>query len=89
MILVQAQYCPQSHRCPTMRVCPTGALQQEGNKAPTIDQELCIECGKCTESCRVFKSVASGPESGNGQSAAKAEPAPVPGGLLGMLRRSK
>ncbi len=57
MILVQTQYCPQSHRCPTLRVCPTGALQQTGYSAPTIDAETCIECGACTSTCRVFKEV--------------------------------
>lgn len=71
MILVQSQYCPQNHRCPSLRVCPTGALQQEGYKAPLIDQELCIECGRCTSSCRVFKEVADSAVTPNGYSQAK------------------
>ena len=59
MILVQSRYCPQNHPCPTLRVCPTGALQQQGYSAPTVDAETCIECGRCVSSCRVFKEVAS------------------------------
>ena len=60
MIVVNAARCPQNHRCPTLRVCPTGALQQEGFNAPFIDQELCIECGKCAFSCPVFTQLSDG-----------------------------
>lgn len=68
MILVQAQYCPQNHRCPTLRVCSTGALTQHGYSAPTIDVEVCTECGSCVASCRVFKQVAdASPEQVGGQ----------------------
>ena len=52
---VVAKYCPQNHPCPTVRLCPTGALQQKGYRAPVIDDEKCIECGRCTEACRVFR----------------------------------
>ncbi len=72
MILVQSQYCPQNHRCPTLRVCPTGALQQEGYSAPTIDKETCIECGRCTSSCRVFKEVPDNTPTPNGRFQARA-----------------
>ncbi len=64
MITVDASRCPQNHRCPTLRVCPTGALQQEGFNAPFIDQELCIDCGKCTYSCPVFSQVMDGAAAG-------------------------
>jgi len=55
MITVQKQYCPQNHPCPTLRVCPEGAIKQKGYAAPYIDQEKCIECGRCTRSCPVFQ----------------------------------
>jgi len=51
MLKVIKEKCPQNHRCPALRVCPVGALKQEGNNAPTVDYNLCIECGKCTEFC--------------------------------------
>lgn len=43
--------CPQNHPCPAVRVCPVGALKQTGYKAPDIDQEKCIACGKCVRYC--------------------------------------
>jgi ferredoxin len=43
--------CPRNHPCPSIRVCPTGALKQEGFKAPTVDMSLCTDCGKCTRYC--------------------------------------
>ncbi len=87
MIAVQSQYCPQNHRCPTLRVCPTGALQQQGYNAPTIDVETCIECGRCVSSCRVFKEVADGvPVTGNGHQNGK-NGSPVAGGVLDKLLR--
>ncbi len=51
MVVVNARRCPQNHRCPSLRVCPTGALKQSGFGAPTVDRELCIDCGKCTTYC--------------------------------------
>jgi len=43
--------CPQNHKCPSIRVCPVNALKQNGNSAPTVDYNLCIECGKCVRFC--------------------------------------
>ena len=43
--------CPQNHPCPSVRVCPVGALKQERFKAPTVDQDLCIKCGRCVKFC--------------------------------------
>ena len=43
--------CPQDHKCPAMSECPVGALSQEGNEAPKIDADLCIECGMCASVC--------------------------------------
>jgi ferredoxin len=54
MIDVNQQYCPQNHPCPTLRVCPADALSQEGFSAPKVDEEKCLDCGACIESCRVF-----------------------------------
>lgn len=43
--------CPQNHPCPSVRVCPVNALKQEGFKAPEVDQEKCVKCGKCVKFC--------------------------------------
>jgi ferredoxin len=54
MILVRQELCPQNHRCPTLSICPVGAISQNGFRAPTVDNEKCISCCKCTQSCAVF-----------------------------------
>lgn len=51
MLKVIQERCPQDHKCPSLRVCPTEALNQEGFKAPTVNMEKCIECGKCVRFC--------------------------------------
>lgn len=80
MIAVQSQYCPQNHRCPTLGLCPTGAVKQDGYRAPTIDAEICTECGRCVSSCGVFKEVAEAvPAAGGGARGGKN------GSLGGML----
>jgi len=43
--------CPQNHHCPIMQVCPVGAISQDGNGLPVIDESECIECGKCLKYC--------------------------------------
>lgn len=43
--------CPQNHRCPAIAACPFEALKQEGFAAPTVDEEICTKCGKCTRRC--------------------------------------
>ena len=50
-IKVNPAYCPQNHRCPATRVCPVNAIIQNGVGAPTIDEEKCINCGRCLVSC--------------------------------------
>lgn len=50
-IQVLKQRCPQNHPCPSVRVCPVDAIIQEGFKAPVIDQDKCIKCGKCVKFC--------------------------------------
>lgn len=87
MIVVNASRCPQNHRCPTLRVCPTGALQQEGFNAPFIDQELCIDCGKCTYSCPVFSQVRDGDPGGKNGHSGSGAAATESQGLGGVLRR--
>jgi len=51
MITIDKLKCPQNHRCPAIKVCPVGAISQEGNELPTIDQEKCLECGACINFC--------------------------------------
>ena len=53
-IVIRKELCPQNHPCPTLRVCPVGAIIQEGYNVPTIDDEKCICCCKCVQSCSVF-----------------------------------
>lgn len=50
-IAINKVRCPQSHRCPAVRACPVGALSQKGLAAPTVDENKCIECGKCVRLC--------------------------------------
>ena len=50
-IVVNKNWCPQNHPCPSIRVCPVGALKQEGFNAPVVDEEKCIDCGKCVKFC--------------------------------------
>ena len=50
-LVVNQSRCPQNHRCPAVRVCPAGALSQNGNAAPVVDREKCIDCGKCARAC--------------------------------------
>ena len=40
--------CPQNHKWPAVKVCPVGALSQKDFKAPKIDYDKCIKCGKCS-----------------------------------------
>ncbi|MBN2411518.1 4Fe-4S binding protein [candidate division KSB1 bacterium] len=54
MILTRAERCPQNHPCPVLRSCPVGAISQHGYSAPVIDEEKCIDCGKCVKLCSVF-----------------------------------
>jgi Fe-S-cluster-containing hydrogenase component 2 len=50
-VVVNEKRCPQNHPCPAVRVCPVGAITQDKYNAPTIDEEKCIKCGKCTMFC--------------------------------------
>ncbi len=43
--------CPKNHSCPAVKVCPVGALLQKDFEAPTVDNEKCIRCGKCSNFC--------------------------------------
>ncbi len=51
MIEVNSLACPQNHRCPLLQVCPVNAISQQGYGLPVIDEEKCIECGKCIRFC--------------------------------------
>lgn len=48
---VITEKCPQNHKCPAVEVCPVQALSQNGFNAPTVDEEKCIKCGKCSDFC--------------------------------------
>ena len=50
-IEVVTRRCPQNHPCPSVRVCPVGALEQNGYAAPTVNEELCTNCGRCVSFC--------------------------------------
>ncbi|MEI7834532.1 MAG: 4Fe-4S binding protein [bacterium] len=50
-INVNVARCPQNHPCPMVRYCPADAITQQDFKAPVIDQEKCIQCGKCLHGC--------------------------------------
>lgn len=51
MITIDKNRCPQNHRCPLLNICPVGAIAQNGNGLPKIDEEKCFEFGKCVEFC--------------------------------------
>jgi TPP-dependent indolepyruvate ferredoxin oxidoreductase alpha subunit len=60
MIVINQHACPQNHACPAVRHCPAGALIQDDIfSAPHINQELCTECGACTQICHAFSQVPS------------------------------
>lgn len=50
-LTIDPQLCPQNHRCPLLTVCPLEAITQEGNALPVIQEDTCIECGKCVRYC--------------------------------------
>jgi dissimilatory sulfite reductase (desulfoviridin) alpha/beta subunit len=54
MIVIREELCPQNHPCPVVRICPVDAISQNGFAAPTVDNEKCICCCKCTRRCSVF-----------------------------------
>ncbi len=59
MIITNPLACPQNHACPAVRRCPVEAIVQDNiYSAPRIDQDLCTECGACSQVCRVFTQVA-------------------------------
>lgn len=50
-LTIDKHRCPANHACPMLKVCPVGAITQNGNGLPVIDEEKCIECGKCIRYC--------------------------------------
>lgn len=50
-LTINPKACPQNHRCPMLTHCPVDAISQEGNGLPVIDEEKCINCGKCSMIC--------------------------------------
>ena len=49
---VVLENCPQNHKCPAVKSCPVGALSQKDFKAPVVDYDKCISCGKCSNLCK-------------------------------------
>lgn len=43
--------CPANHPCPAVRVCPVNAITQKGFALPSINNDVCIKCGKCIKFC--------------------------------------
>jgi len=50
-LVVHVERCPQNHPCPSVKACPVGALKQSGFKAPKVNRDSCIKCGKCVKFC--------------------------------------
>ena len=50
-LAVDKNRCPQNHRCPMIEKCPVGAIVQQGYGLPIIDEQKCIQCGKCSKIC--------------------------------------
>jgi ferredoxin len=50
-LTVISDKCPQNHPCPALSMCPVGALSQTDFNAPVVDEEKCIDCGKCVRFC--------------------------------------
>ena len=50
-IIITKENCPENHPCPVINVCPTKALSQDGFKAPTVNNDKCIDCNKCIFFC--------------------------------------
>ena len=48
---IVVEKCSQNHTCPAVKMCPVGALMQMAFKAPKIDDEKCIKCGKYSNFC--------------------------------------
>lgn len=51
MIQIDKTVCPHDHVCPLIVMCPVGAISQDAEGYVTIDNTLCIECGKCVRKC--------------------------------------
>ena len=50
-IKVNQERCPQDHQCPLLGICPVEAISQNGDSAPRIDNEKCIQWGQCVATC--------------------------------------
>lgn len=50
-LTININRCPQNHPCPSLRVCPVSALTQKCYKAPDINYDKCLACGKCVKYC--------------------------------------
>ena len=51
MINIVSERCPANHRCPAVMICPVDALEQAGFGVPKVDEDKCLDCGRCTYVC--------------------------------------
>ena len=53
-VLINFKICDNAKECGGIEVCPTGALSwDEENETIKIDNEKCISCGSCKNSCPI------------------------------------
>jgi len=53
-VLINFKVCDNASECDGIRNCPVNAFKwNEEKQTIYIDNELCIDCGKCAESCSV------------------------------------
>ena len=53
-VLINFKICDNAKECGGIEVCPTGALSwDEENETIKIDNEKCISCGSCENSCPI------------------------------------
>ena len=56
-VIINFKVCDNAEACNGIKVCPVGAFQWNAEKKTLeIDEDKCINCGKCatsTESCEV------------------------------------
>lgn len=59
MVIVDRDYCCGCEVCSL--VCPLGCIEmseeEDGFLYPRIDNEKCIECGKCRGHCPVYQKI--------------------------------
>ncbi len=53
-VLINFKICDNSEDCNGIRACPSGAFHWDRKgKTIAVDEERCIDCGKCADACDV------------------------------------